>query len=119
MGGGLLISSFGMSPAKVVPRYPDEAILLKLRKGVSYMGLDQDPQLGLNMRVVVPVTGIRVLQALYPVPERLAALTIKVQSTYARYDRLQYLRDWLKFSFTLTLSLVLLLRLLTGVWPAF
>ena len=119
MAGGRLISSFGMSPAKVVPSYPDEAILLQLRQGVSYMGLDQVPHLGLNMRVVVPVTGNRVLQVLYPVPERLAALTNNVQSTYARYDRLQYLRDWLKFSFTLTLSLVLLLSLLTAVWAAF
>jgi two-component system, NtrC family, nitrogen regulation sensor histidine kinase NtrY len=61
----------------------------------------------------------RVLQVLYPVSERLAVLTDNVQSTYARYDRLRYLRDWLKFSFALTLSLVLLLSLLTAVWAAF
>lgn len=117
--GGRLISSSGMNPAKLVPSYPDETILLQLRQGVSYMGLDQIPHLGLNIRVVVPVTGNRVLQVLYPVPERLAALTSNVQSTYARYDRLQYLRAWLKFSFTLTLSLVLLLSLFTAVWAAF
>ena len=117
--GGRLISSSGMNPAKGVPSYPDEAILLQLRQGVSYMGLDQIPHIGLHMRIVVPVIGDRVLQVLYPVPERLAALTSNVQSTYARYDRLQYLRDWLKFSFTLTLSLVLLLSLLTAVWAAF
>src|SRR3569832_2240454 len=119
MAGGRLISSFGMSPAKVEPSYPDEAILLQLRQGVSYMGLDQVPHLGLNMRVVVPVTGTRVLQVLYPVPARLAALTNTVQSTYARYERLLYLRDGRMFSFTRTLWLVLLLRLPTAVWAAF
>lgn len=117
--GGRLLAFSGVSPTKVLPTYPDKAILLQLRQGVTYMGLDQIPHLGLNMRVAVPMPGGRMLQALYPVPERLAALTGNVQSTYARYDRLQYLRDWLKFSFTLTLSLVLLLSLLTAVWAAF
>ena len=116
---GRMLATSGANPAKVLPSYPDEGILLQLRQGITYMGLDQIPQLGLNMRVVVPVAGGRMLQVLYPVPERLAALTSNVQNTYARYDRLQYLRDWLKFSFTLTLSLVLLLSLLTAVWTAF
>jgi nitrogen fixation/metabolism regulation signal transduction histidine kinase len=88
---------------------------------VTYVGLDQISGVGLNIRVVVPVDGAggRVLQVLYPVSQRLAVLTDNVQSTYARYDRLRYLRDWLKFSFALTLSLVLLLSLLTAVWAAF
>ena len=116
---GRIISSTSANSAKVLPSYPQESILLQLRQGVTYVGLDQIPTLGLNVRVVVSVAGGRILQVLYPVPERLAALTANVQDTYARYDRLQYLRDWLKFSFTLTLSLVLLLSLLTAVWTAF
>src|SRR3569623_654325 len=116
---GRMLATSGANPAKVLPSYPDEGILLQLRQGITYMGLVQLPQLGLNMRVVVPVAGGRMLQVLYPVPERLAALTSNVQNTYARYDRLQYLRDWLQFSFTLTLSLVLLRSLLTAVWTAF
>lgn len=116
---GRLLASSGINPAKLLPTRPDEAILLQLRQGVPYMGLDQIPEFGLNMRVVVPVAGGRMLQVLYPVPERLAALTNNVQATYTRYDRLQYLREWLKFSFTLTLSLVVLLSLLMAVWTAF
>lgn len=116
---GRILSSVGGNPAKVLPAYPSEAILLQLRQGVPYVGLDQIPGQGLNMRIVVPVSGGRLLQALYPVPERLATLTANVQDTYTRYDRLQYLREWLKFSFMLTLSLVWLLSLLTAVWAAF
>ncbi len=118
---GKIIASSSTGTDRLLPSYPDEAIMLQLRQGVTYVGLDQISGVGLNIRVVVPVEGAdgRVLQVLYPVSERLAALTDNVQSTYARYDRLRYLRDWLKFSFALTLSLVLLLSLLTAVWAAF
>lgn len=118
---GEIIAISSIDTSRVLPVFPDEAILLQLRQGLTYVGLDQIPDVGLNIRVVAPVPGPggHMLQALYPVPERLATLTDNVQSTYARYDRLRYLRDWLKSSFTLTLSLVLLLSLLTAVWAAF
>ena len=118
---GKIIASTSASTDRLLPTYPNEAIMLQLRQGVTYVGLDQISGVGLNIRVVVPVAGAdgRVLQVLYPVSERLAVLTDNVQSTYARYDRLRFLRDWLKFSFALTLSLVLLLSLLTAVWAAF
>ncbi|MEJ2565042.1 MAG: ATP-binding protein [Gammaproteobacteria bacterium] len=118
---GKIIASTSTSTDRLLPTYPEEAIMLQLRQGMTYAGLDQISGVGLNIRVVVPVKGTdgRILQVLYPVSERLAVLTDNVQSTYARYDRLRYLRDWLKFSFALTLSLVLLLSLLTAVWAAF
>lgn len=118
---GKIIASSSTNSDRLLPSYPDEAVMLQLREGVTYVGLDQIPGVGLNIRVVAPVAGPdgRVLQVLYPVSERLALLTDNVQSTYARYDRLRYLRDRLKFSFALTLSLVLLLSLLTAVWAAF
>jgi PAS domain S-box-containing protein len=118
---GKLIASGSADPGRLVPAFPDNAVLLQLRQGAPYVGLDQIADLGLNIRVVVPVAGpgARILQALYPVPERLAVLTDNIQSTYARYDRLRYLRGWLKYSFALTLSLVLLLSLLAAVWAAF
>lgn len=118
---GKIIASSGAGTGRVLPLYPNEAIMLQLRQGVTYVGLDQIPGVGLTIRVVTPVAGLdgRMLQVLYPVPERLSVLTDSVQSTYARYDRLRYLRGWLKYSFALTLSLVLLLSLLTAVWAAF
>jgi len=118
---GKILASSSTDSSRVLPIYPAESIMLQLRQGVTYVGLDQISGLGLNVRVVAPVAGPggRILQALYPVPERLAVLTDNVQSSYARYDRLRYLRGGLKHSFALTLSLVLLLSFLTAVWAAF
>ena len=81
--------------------------------------------LGLHVRVavtlpeLVPTNEPRILQALYPITERMNKLADSVQSAYAKYRELAYLRKPLKTSFTLTLSLVLLLSLLTAVWAAF
>jgi PAS domain S-box-containing protein len=77
----------------------------------------------MQVRVILPVAGERnaprLLQAIYPVPERLASLAEGVQTAYARYQELSYLRQPLKRSFTLTLSIVLLLSVLGAVWAAF
>jgi nitrogen fixation/metabolism regulation signal transduction histidine kinase len=67
----------------------------------------------------VPTREPSILQALFPVNERMSGLADSVQSTYAKYRELAYLRTPLKISFTLTLSLVLLLSLLAAVWAAF
>ena len=98
---------------------------MQLRQSGSYIGLDSVGDAGLNVRVVVrlpaslPTMEPRILQALYPVAERTSALAETVQSTYAKYRELAYLRKPLKTSFTLTLSLVLLLSLFAAVWAAF
>jgi nitrogen fixation/metabolism regulation signal transduction histidine kinase len=61
----------------------------------------------------------RILVAVYPVPQRLADLAAAVQGAYQQYGRLSYLREPLKISFVLTLSLVLLMALLAAVYGAF
>ena len=61
----------------------------------------------------------RILQALYPITSRLNTLAEGVESEFAAFRELAYLREPLKISFTLTLSLVLLLSLFTAVWAAF
>jgi nitrogen fixation/metabolism regulation signal transduction histidine kinase len=58
------------------------------------------------------------LQALYPVNERLGALADTVQSAYQQYGEKAYLRKPLKASFILTLTVVLLLSLLAAWYGA-
>lgn len=60
-----------------------------------------------------------VFEAQYRVNNQAAALARRVEAAYSRYQELQYMRRPLKASFTLTLSLVLLLSLLAAVWAAF
>lgn len=121
---GHIIASSSAYTGRIVPSHPDDAILLQLRQGNNYVGLDPIPDSGLHVRVVVRVPGtplgeVRFLQALYPIADRMNTLANSVQTAFARYKELSYLRKPLKYSFTLTLSLVLLLSILTSVVAAF
>ncbi|HFC53376.1 MAG TPA: HAMP domain-containing protein [Gammaproteobacteria bacterium] len=104
---------------------PNEAILMQLRRGESYVGLEPFDESRTRIRVVLNLPGTlwlqdaRLLQALYTVPPRVSTLAENVQQAYTKYTELSFLRKPLKYSFTITLSLVLLLTMLTAVWAAF
>jgi nitrogen fixation/metabolism regulation signal transduction histidine kinase len=122
---GRVITSSSADPATVVPALPNIAILQQLRRGLDYAALEPIRNRGLNMRIVVlvpnpdPLGEPRLLHVLYAVPERIDTLANSVQAAFTQYKELAFLRQPLKYSFTLTLSLVLLLSLLTAVWAAF
>ena len=119
---GRIIASGGVSSADIIPDLPGEAVLLQLRHGKSYVGLEPTAGSGMKIRAVVLVDGRDenyYFQTLFPVPQRLADLGVSVESAHAHYKELNYLRSSLKASFTLTLSLVLLLSLLAAIWAAF
>lgn len=121
---GRIIASSSVDATTIVPARPTDAVLLQLRSGQPYVGLDPIGD-ELYIRAVVPVPSggpaaePRILQALYAVPERLNTKADRVQDAYARYKELAYMRVPLRHSYTLTLSLVLLLSLLSAVWGAF
>jgi len=114
-----------IDPAVIIPALPDRALLTQLEYQGNYIGLDNKLGEGLFLRVIVPVhksgdlTGAVMLQSLYTLSDRVGGMVSSVESAYAEYKRLTLMRDPLKFSFTLTLSLVLLLSCLTAVWAAF
>ena len=72
------------------------------------------------MRPAVPLGGGAagrdrlVVQAIYPVAERIAALADTLQAAYQQFGEKDYLRRPLKASFILTLTVVLLLGVLVG-----
>ena len=117
-------SEAGLEAGTLVPDRPSDAMMSQLRQGLTYSGLDAIGKAGLRLRVVVPVHGrevgapLRVLQVLQALPPRYAKLGESVQSAFAEYEKLVYLRGPLKFGFTLTLSLIALLTLLIAVWAA-
>jgi len=112
-------------PAVIIPALPDRSLLTQLEYQRNYIGLDNKLGEGLFLRVIVPVqksndlTGEVMLQSLYTLSDRVSGMVSSVESAYAEYKRLTLMRDPLKFSFTLTLSLVLLLSCMTAVWAAF
>ncbi len=102
---------------------PDE-VLLQVRQGRPYVGLEPQRAGRLQVRTAAPIQvdspidEPRIVQALFPVNERLGYLAESVQAARNEYTKLAYLRTPLKFSFVLTLTLVLLLSLLAAVWGA-
>lgn len=121
--GRLLRSS--TSATQIVPRLPPNAILLQLRQGRSYIGLDPIRDEGLYIRVAVNVPTVsvgsekQILHAIYPIASRMNRLADSVEAAYAQYNELAYLRDKLKLSFAMTLTLALLFSIVTAVWAAF
>jgi nitrogen fixation/metabolism regulation signal transduction histidine kinase len=117
-------SEASLEAGTLVPDRPSDAMIAQVRQGLTYSNLDAIGKAGLRLRVVVPVPArdvgapLRVLQVLQALPPRYAKLGESVQSAFAEYEKLVYLRGPLKFGFTLTLSLIALLTLLIAVWAA-
>ncbi len=117
-------SEAGPGTATLVPDRPSDAILSQARQGQIYANLDAIRKGDLQLRVVVPVyprevgASVRMLQILQPLPTRYAELSQSVQTAFAEYQKLIYLRGPLKFGFTLTLGLVALLTILIAAWAA-
>ena len=121
---GRIIAASSEDPLAIVPGSVDDAILIQVSQSQSYISLDPVGETGLQVRVVVQVSDptakeTRILLALFPIDERMNILAESVQTAYGKYRELAYLRKPLKISFTLTLSLVLLLSLFAAVWAAF
>ncbi len=119
---GRLIASSHEDPTILIPTPTDNYIVQQVRQGKHYVGMTtQGDDDSLFIQVVVPHTLGRaiLMQAIFPTSSNIAALSNKVQSAYTRYKELAYLRQSLKFSFTLSLTLMLLFSMLTAVWVAF
>jgi PAS domain S-box-containing protein len=120
-----IVATSSDRPAEAVPASPSEEVMFQIRQGNRYVSLDQPPDGGYVVRTAAPlaiqspIDEQRFVLVHYPVAERLSTLADAVQAAYVEYNELAYLREPLKFSFTLTLTLVLLLALLGAVYGAF
>jgi nitrogen fixation/metabolism regulation signal transduction histidine kinase len=90
-----------------------------------YLKLEDSPVYGLSIRILVLVQSLdateksKTLQALFPFTDRLNELTVGVQAAFDKYRELAVLRNPLKTSFTLALTMIWLLSVLSAVWLAF
>ena len=122
---GAIVASSSSSTSGLVPDLPGDNVILQVQQDNSYIGLDviKDSELLIRIVTSMPYLGIdresRVLQALFPISERINQLTESVQSSYIKYKELSYLRDQLKISFIIILTLVLLFSIFSAVWAAF
>lgn len=122
---GRVIATASQDQTVLLPQSTDQEILMQVRLGYNYVGLEPHPNGHLMVRIVslidsdTPFQESIILQALYNLPKQIGPLIDNVNDSFAYYKEMVYLRGPIKNSFTLTLSLVLLLTLLTSIWIAF
>jgi len=118
---GHVIASNSLESNDILPLLPKEHVWLQARQNQEYVAFNQTEDNKLLIQVIVFVNDDepRYLQVLFPVPVRIADLADSIDFAFVRYQEMTFLRDSLKISFILVLSLVLLLSLLAAIWVAF
>jgi len=122
---GHIIASSSIDHDNLIPIALASSTQLNLRQSNSDGELITLKDTGLHIRIAILLPHYdqaieqRVVQALYPISDRMNKLADTVSKTYTHYNELLFLRKPLRNVFVLTLSLVLLLSLLTSVWAAF
>ncbi len=122
--GGVIVTAAG-EQAGLLPEIPERAILWQVLQEKSYSRVDDLPEKGLVMRVLVPVYSTsfagetRVLQVLHAVPPSLARDAEAVQSAYRDYQEIATSRLGLKRMYGMALTLTLLLALLLTIALAY
>jgi nitrogen fixation/metabolism regulation signal transduction histidine kinase len=112
------------NPLEGLPSRPPADLVRQVREHLPYVSLE--PQAGGRYLIRTAASlgespgggEARYVVAIYRVPAQLAALSEAVQSSYSQYGDLAALREPLKYSFRLTLTLVLLLSMLAAIYLA-
>lgn len=122
---GRIIASSINGTTRLLPQQLEDSTLQLLRQGQDDFGLVPIPEIGLHIRIAInmanpdPALDGRILQLLYPITPRINELAENVQEAFSAVRSLTVLRLPLKYSFILTLSLILLLSILMSIWAAF
>ena len=111
------------SPLESLPTLPPEDLVRQVEQHLPYVSLE--PQTGgrylIRTAAALGSPGSRderFVVATYRVPAQLAAMSEAVQNSYSQYGDLAAQREPLKYSFRLTLTLVLLLSMLAAIYGA-
>ncbi|HQX79714.1 MAG TPA: ATP-binding protein [Steroidobacteraceae bacterium] len=116
-----LIAASSAALLSGAPARPTEEILRQVGEGRPYVALEPRADGEYYIRIAAPLGNARVrrdarfVMAVYEVPPQLAALSEAVQRSYSQYGELAAMRDPLKYSFRLTLTLVLLIAMLAAI----
>src|SRR5215831_15852310 len=111
--------------SEVLPTLLSSDILWQVRQGRPYVNIEPLTAGGYLIRAVAAVRALkpggeqRILQAIYPVEGRLSQLADTVETAYQQYAEKARLREPLKTTFSLTLTLVLLMSTFAALYGAF
>ena len=122
---GGVVAHVGSEPGRLLPVMPERSVLWQVRQQQPYSRVEEVPELGLIMRVMVPVyTTVlsgetRVLQLVQPVPASLARDAQAVRVAYQEYQQIAVSRLSLKRIYGVALTLTLMLALLMTIILAY
>ena len=109
-----------------LPELLTEEVILQMQQARPFVSLESMASGRVEVRTAVVFTyrggrtqQARVVQALYPVTDRLGKMVGSVERSYQEYQQLVFFREDLKDLLTWTLAFVLLLSLLTAIAGAF
>jgi nitrogen fixation/metabolism regulation signal transduction histidine kinase len=122
---GRIVATSTDSPSARLPERLTEEVVLQVAQNRPYVSLDplETGRYEIRTATAFVVHGraepVGVLQAHFPVTERLGRMTSSVENSLREYQQLLFLREPLKSALTLTLTVVLMLSLLTAIYGAF
>ena len=123
-GDGRLVASANINMLADLPERPGDYALLQALERGEFAAVEPLADGGLQIRAIQrlaysqPGQQRYLLQAIYPLPESVTTLAGKIADEQERYQTLSFLREPLKQSFILILSLVLLLTVLLAILAA-
>jgi nitrogen fixation/metabolism regulation signal transduction histidine kinase len=117
-----ILATSSDSSIAALPRPLKDEVMLQMQQNRPYVSIDPETyeiKTAVLFKYRGSVERVGVIQAHYPVTERLARMADSVDVSYREYQQLVFLREPLKTTFTLTLTVVLMLSLLAAIYGAF
>jgi nitrogen fixation/metabolism regulation signal transduction histidine kinase len=121
---GRIIATSSDELADSIPEPAKEEMLMQIQQDRPYVNLDSAEEGVYEIRTAVSYSvngqdGQEFVRAVFPVNERMGRMASNVERSYSDYKRAVYLREPLKRTISITLTVVLMISLLASVYGAF
>jgi len=122
--GGRIIATSSDDLADSLPQPAKEEMLMQIQQDRPFVNLDSIEEGVYEIRTAVRYEtdgrdGQGFVRAVFPVNERMGRMASNVEQSYSDYKRAVYLREPLKRTISITLTVVLMISLLASVYGAF
>lgn len=122
---GRMIATNSDQTAGIAPKGLSDELLLQVRQNRPYVSLNPLSDGSYEIRTAVPLIEGRNLDVIgtirsrFGVSQRIGRMVNSIDSSYTDYKKIVYLRAPLKRTFSLTLTVVLMISLLASIYGAF
>ena len=110
-----------------LPESPTDEVIMQTRQNLPFVSLDPKGEGRYEIRTAIPLLlyepnspdSMGLVRARFFVSERIGRMADSIDSSYSDYKRILFLREPLKRTFSLTLTIVLMISLLASISGAF